>query len=62
MTYVIEVNNGRKWKRFCFTEEEYLEENLNNAKEMHWKIRYREFPNGTNKWKYVKGDLYTSIM
>lgn len=57
MKYIIETSNGRGWKRFCLTEEDFLEENLNSAKELCYKVRYREFPNGTNRWKYIKGDL-----
>ena len=57
MKYIIEISNIGKWKRFCITEGDFLEENLNNAKELCYKVRYREFPNGTNRWKYVKGNL-----
>ena len=62
MTYIIEGKNVNKWKQFCITEDKLLKENLNRAKEMYWQIRYREFPNSTKRWRYLKGDLYSSIM
>lgn len=59
MNYQIEVNNGicKTWKPYCVTNEEYLHEHLDEAKKWFYKIRYREYPSGVKKWKYIEGDI-----